>query len=108
LLEEETLLEGFLELHERGCNLIRGFPDRAAAMTVQALPGLKEVFVRKVYAVSPKYCASLPEPYVKATLAFLPVMKALGYLDVLLRSEDIFDKRFIEKVHPEPHHYVSL
>lgn len=105
MLKEEDLLEGFLRLHERACNLIRELPEQAARSTVSALPGLDEALVRQVYDVSPKYCASLPEAYLESTLGFLPVMKRLGYVSDVGRTEEIFEPRFIEKVHPDPHHY---
>jgi NitT/TauT family transport system substrate-binding protein len=105
--KEERLIEGLLQLHEKGCNLLRESPQRAARLTVLALPGLDEDFVKRVYAVSPKYCASLPDPYLESTLRFLPVMEQLGYLGSVERPEGIFEPRFIEKVHPEPHHYSS-
>lgn len=103
--KEEALIEGFLGLHERACNLIRDLPEQAARSTVSALPGLDEPFVRRVYDVSPKYCASLPEAYVESTFGFLPVMKQLGYVGDVRGMEGIFESRFIERVHPEPHHY---
>lgn len=108
LLGQASLIEGFLRLHEEACNLIRESPQRAAGSTVSALPGLDEDFVRGVYAISPKYCASLPQAYRESTLRFLPVMKQLGYLKDLPRPEEIFESTFIEKVHPDPHHYTSL
>jgi NitT/TauT family transport system substrate-binding protein len=107
MLKEERLIGGLLQLHEKACNLIRESPRRAARFTVSALPGLEESFVQRVYAVSPKYCASLPDPYFESTLRFLPVMKELGYLSSVEPPEEIFEPRFIEKVHPEPHHYSS-
>ncbi|MGW8323035.1 MAG: ABC transporter substrate-binding protein [Thermodesulfobacteriota bacterium] len=108
MLEQEDLIEGFLRLHEGACNLIRESPQRAARCTVSALPGLDEPFVRGVYAVSPKYCASLPEAYVESTLAFVPVMKQLGYVSESPRLEEIFASSFIEKVHPDAHHYHTV
>jgi NitT/TauT family transport system substrate-binding protein len=107
MLKEESVIEEFLRLHEEACNLIRDLPERAARLTVSALPGLDERFVLRVYAVSPKYCASLPEPYRTSTLGFLPVMERLGYWSSLERPSAIFEPRFIEKVHPGPHHYSS-
>ncbi len=107
MLREEGLIEGFLQLHEKACNLIRESPEQAARLTVSALPGLDEPFVQRVYSVSPKYCASLPDTYIGSALDFLPVMTALGYLRGLEEPERVFDTRFIEKVHPEPHHYSS-
>jgi NitT/TauT family transport system substrate-binding protein len=105
MLKEEALIEGFLGLHERACNLIRDLPEQAARSTVSALPGLDEPFVRQAYNVSPKYCASLPEAYVESALAFLPVMRQLGYVGDARAAEEIFEPRFIKKVHPDPHHY---
>ena len=107
MLGEKGLIEGFLHLHEKACNLIRGSPERAARLTVSALPGLDEPFVQRVYAVSPKYCASLPDAYMGSALDFLPVMRELGYLQGLEDPAHVFDTRFIEKVHPEAHHYSS-
>lgn len=107
LMREGGLIEGFLQLHEKACNLIRESPQRAARITVSALPGLDERFVQRVYAVSPKYCASLPDAYIASALDFLPVMKQLGYLRGLRNPAQAFDRRFIEQVHPEPHHYSS-
>jgi NitT/TauT family transport system substrate-binding protein len=105
MLNEETLIEGFLGLHEKACNLIRDLPRAAARATVSALPGLDGPFVQRVYDVSPKYCASLPEAYVGSTLRFLPVMRRMGYMSGSLEPAGIFEPRFIEKVHPDPHHY---
>lgn len=107
LLKQAGLVEGFLRIHERACNLIRESPEQAARCTVSVLPGLNEPFVREVYAVSPKYCASLPEAYVESTLRFLPVMKELGYAGDLPQPEEVFQATFIDRVHPEPHHYSS-
>ena len=105
MLSEADLIKGFLRIHEEACNLIRNSPKEAARTTVSALPGLDEPFVEKVYALSPKYCASLPEPYIDATLRFLPVLKEMGYLKTLRNPGETFETRFIEEVHPEPHHY---
>lgn len=108
MMGREGRIEGFLRLHEEACNLIREAPDRAARLTVDALPGLDEGFVREVYALSPKYCASLPEAYREATMAFLPVLDRLGYLKDSLQADAIFASACIDRVHPGPHHYTSL
>lgn len=105
LLKERKLVEGFLQLHEKACNLIREFPDIAAQTTVQALPGMNEAFVKKVYAVSPRYCSSLPDAYIKASLDFVPVIQRLGYMGKAGSMETVFETELIQTVHPEPHHY---
>ena len=105
MLAREDLIQGFLTLHERASNIIKDQPEQAARLTTAALPGLTVPFVKKVYRLSPKYCASLPEQYLRASKKFIPVMKALDYLKDFKETEKIFDTRFIEKIHPEPHHY---
>jgi NitT/TauT family transport system substrate-binding protein len=64
-------------------------------------------FVQKVFSVSPRYCASLPEEYVNATTAFMPALKNMAYIDRDLSIDEIFDFSLIEEVHPEPHHYLK-
>jgi len=105
MLRERELLKGFLLLHERACNLIRESPDAAAEATVEALPGLDAPFVRSVYAVSPRYCASLPARYVEASLDFYPVMRELGYVARGEPPAGMFDDTLIREVHPGPPHY---
>ncbi len=105
ILAETSLVEGFLDLHERACNLTRKAVASAAQITVRALPWLDQAFVERVYAVSPRYCASLPDRYVESTLEFLPVLKNLGYLETAPEAKTVFDTRFIRRVHPAPHHY---
>jgi len=100
-----SLLKGFLGLHERACNLIRLVPDEAARVTAQALPGVEEAFAMRVYALSPRYCASLPDAYVRSALGFVPVMRSLGYLSRDVAQEELFDTELIREVHPEPPHY---
>jgi len=102
---DRGVLRGFLALHERACNLIRQAPDEAARATVQSLPGVDEAFAKRVYAVSPRYCASLPDAYVASTLGFLPVMRKAGYLSGDAPPEGVFDTELIREVHPEPAHY---
>ena len=106
LLEElPEVVEGFLSLHERACNLIRESPARAAETTVQALPGMSESFVKTVYLLSPRYCASLPDAYVKASLDFFPVMQDLGYVAAEVSPGKVFDRELIDRVHPGGAHY---
>lgn len=59
----------------------------------------------KTYNVSPKYCASISKEYIESTLKFIHVLKNLGYMKGNLKQEDIFNLKFIEKVHYEPAHH---
>jgi NitT/TauT family transport system substrate-binding protein len=100
-------LEEFLRGHEDACNLIRERNDAAARLVHGVAEIIEEDFAREVFLVSPKYCASLPDEYVKSAMAFVPALQEMGYLDRDLTREDVFCTRFIEKVHPGRHHYEA-
>jgi NitT/TauT family transport system substrate-binding protein len=99
------MLERFLLLHEEACNLIRTQPQQAAEIAAHTLGTVDRNFVLEVYAVSPKYCASLSREYVDSTLAFVPFLQKTGYIRNTLGRDDIFYTKFIEKVHMEKPHY---
>ncbi len=105
MLKERSLLEGFIGLHEQACNLIRENADAAAQIVAQELKVSRCGFVKRVFSISPHYCAALPQPYRAATMAFVPVLRELGYIDRELSEQEIFDLSFIGQVHAGPHHY---
>ena len=107
LFSRKTLLEDFLKLHERACNLIREKPEEAASIISDAVKVVDSSFVIKVFKISPKYCASLPESYIDSTMAFVAVLNKLGYIKNALAEEDIFDSSTINKIHPKPDHYSN-
>jgi NitT/TauT family transport system substrate-binding protein len=105
LLKEAGLLRGFLELHEKACAVLRQQPEDAAALLAEENRAMCRDFILQTFCISPKYCASLPNEYIQSTLAFVPVLKNMGYLQRSLEKNDIFDCSFIRVAHPEPHHY---
>lgn len=107
LLGQHRLLERLVELHEQACNLIRLKPAEAADTVARAVKVVDAAFIRDVFSVSPRYCASLPPQYINATMAFVPALKKMGYLQDDLTEDAVFDKSFITAVHPGPHHYSA-
>ena len=99
------ILESFLALHEDACNLIRRKPYEAAEIATKTIGIVDKDFILEVFKVSPKYCASLPDEYVKSTLAFVPVLQKMGYISKSLGKDDIFYRNIIEKIHREKSHY---
>jgi len=85
--------------------MIRARPREAAARTADIVGVVGEDFVLATYRVSPRYCAALPHEFIDSTEAFIPVMRDLEYLPQPMDVQDVFDPRFIEEVHPGPHHY---
>lgn len=105
LSKNSDLVEGFLEIHENACNLMRENPSQAASLAVKEIGIVDETFLQKVFRVSPKYCASLPPEYIKSTLAFIPVLQEMGYIKRVLSESEVFETSLIQKVHPDSHHY---
>ncbi|MBI5460373.1 ABC transporter substrate-binding protein [Methanobacterium sp.] len=98
-------INDFLIAHEAACNFIRNQTLEAAEVAAGELGNIDVDFVLETFQISPKYCASLPEEYIKSTMDFVPVLGKLGYLEKKIKMEDIFELKFIQEVHPEPSHY---
>lgn len=105
LLDSPDLIQRFIELHERACNLIINEPRSAARAVSAQVKVVDEEFVLEVFSVSPRYCAALPSEYITSTMDFIPVLKRMGYLERDLTVEDVFDLGYIQSAHPEQHHY---
>lgn len=105
MLEEKSLLGDFLRLHEQACNMIRLEPGRAAAVVAAELKAVDAAFVKEVFAVSPRYCASLPQEYIESAMQFVPVLQKMGHLSEALSAGRVFDTSIIAEIHPEPPHY---
>jgi len=105
LFRNQGILENFLLLHERASNLIREQPLAAAAIVAREVKVVDSAFIMDVFSISPKYCASLPEPYRKSTMAFVPVLTRLGYITTSLTADDVFDSSITTAIHPEQEHY---
>ncbi len=106
LLGNKKLMEDFLTLHERACNLIREQPEEASIIVADEIKVVNSSFVNRVFQISPKYCASLPKSYINASMEFLPVLKKLNYIEQSLAEEDIFDLTIVQTIHPKPDHYL--
>ena len=103
--ENPEFIMDFLRAHEDASNFIRKSPEDAAEIAASEMGVVDNDFVLKTYRVSPRYCASLPEEYLKSTLDFIPVLRELGYMEKDLKREDIFNLDFIRKIHVEDAHY---
>jgi len=105
LRDQCSLVEDFLRLHEDASNLIRDEPERAARIVSELVEVVDSDFILQTYRVSPRYCAGLPREYIDSTMAFVPVLRNLGYVGNKLDEGDVFDRTVIEQVHPGKHHY---
>ncbi len=106
LLGNKKLLEDFLTLHEKACNLIREQPEKTASIVSDEIKVVDSSFVTRVFQISPKYCASLPKSYIDSSMEFLTVLNKLNYIETPLVEEDIFDLTIVQKIHPQPDHYL--
>lgn len=99
------LLEEFLKLHEEASQQLMTKTDWAAEKVSKIVKVVDCEFIRQSFELSPKYCASLPDEYIDSTLAFVPILKELKYIKNDLGKSDIFDLRFINKLHQTQPHY---
>ncbi len=95
----------FLRLHKRASQLLRESPREAAKIAAGVLGVVDEGFVLRVCSISPRYCTSLSRKYMDAAMAFVPVLRRLGYVTKNLREEEVFYPEFIQRIHPEDPHY---
>jgi NitT/TauT family transport system substrate-binding protein len=105
LMEHRGVIMGFLRMHEKASNFIRKKPREAAEIVSKLTQIVDADFVIEAYKISPKYCSALSPEYVASTMGFVKVLRDLGYIDRLIRKDEIFDLRFIREAHPERPHY---
>lgn len=105
LVKQPEVILDFLKMHEKACNLIRKNPGDSARIVSDLTGIVDEDFVKDAFSISPKYCAALSRKFVDSTMAFVPVLHRLKYISRELSKDEIFEYRFIRKVHKEPPHY---
>lgn len=96
----------FLEQHKKASNLVRNSPLQAAEMIVKSFEIININYAKSILEISPKYCIALSEGYVSSTMEFVKSLYKLGYINHELVIDDVFDFKFIRKVHPEKDHYT--
>ncbi|NVM02023.1 MAG: ABC transporter substrate-binding protein [Candidatus Helarchaeota archaeon] len=101
------VVESFIELHKDACTSLRKNPRGIAKIVEKEVEFINLDFILNTYRISPKYCAALPPEYINSTMEFVSVLQKLGYIERKLKESEIFDLSFIEKVHPENHHYEN-
>ncbi len=99
------MITEFLREHERASNFIKADPHGAARIASNVTGFVDEDFVLWAYKISPKYCAALSSGFVSSTMAFVPVLRRLGYITQSLNEKEIFDFSFIREAHKEQPHY---
>ncbi len=106
LIEENPdYILDFLKAHEDACNLIRTQRETAVEIVFREMGTVSKEFILNTFNISPRYCASLPEQYINSTLKFIPVLQDLKYMQGSLNSKEIFEREYIQEVHPEAAHY---
>lgn len=95
----------FLNHHKKASYLLRNSQSLAAEKISKTFEIIDKNYAESVLKISPKYCISLSENYINATMEFVKTLKNLNYIKKELTAENIFDPKFIRKVHPEQDHY---
>ena len=105
LSDSREIAERFLRQHEMATSVLRNNQDEAARIISKFIGFVDEDLVLDAITISPKYCAKLTGAYISSTMAFVKVMKSLGYIRREISSHEIFDTSLIDKIHPEKDHY---
>jgi NitT/TauT family transport system substrate-binding protein len=100
----DTIIE-FLNHHKKASYLLRNSQSLAAEKISKTFEIIDKNFAESVIKISPKYCISLSENFINATMEFVKTLKNLNYIKKELKPENIFNFKFIRKVHPEQDHY---
>jgi NitT/TauT family transport system substrate-binding protein len=97
----------FLKHHKRASKLLRESQNEAAKTIAKTFSILKDnvPYVKAVLEISPRYCISFSEGYLKSTDGFINTMHSLGYIKERLSREKIYNFKFVSEVHPEAEHY---
>ena len=103
--DNPSLIIAFLKQHRAASELIRKNPWHASELIASAIKVVDAKYVLSVLRISPRYCISLPQEYIDASMRLVSVLRNLGYIKRDLSTSDLFDTTFIEQIHPEPHHY---
>jgi NitT/TauT family transport system substrate-binding protein len=85
--------------------MIMSNPRKCAQIVARTIGVVDAGFMKEVYQLSPKYCASLPPGYIASTMKFVNALTTLGYISRRLTETDIFDPSLIYNVHPTLPHY---
>ncbi|MGZ4923155.1 MAG: ABC transporter substrate-binding protein [Halobacteriota archaeon] len=104
-LKRRELLRAFLVAHEAACEMIRRNPRSCARIVARLVSVVDREFIEDAYKISPKYCASVPPPYIRSTMQFVTALRALGYISRYVDTHEIFDISLINEVHQAPPHY---
>lgn len=105
--KRSAIIESLLMAHKMATAYIRQRPQSASRIVANLVGLVDETYILEGYKISPKYCVALSPEYVASALSFVTPLRALGYLARELEEEDVFESRFVEKIHPEPAHYES-
>ncbi|MFX1420034.1 MAG: ABC transporter substrate-binding protein [Promethearchaeota archaeon] len=96
----------FLKYHKEASFILRNNPSKAAEIICKNVKILKIDYVKSVLEISPKYCIALSGGYIDSTMKFVKSLFKLGYINKILKINDIFDLQFVKRVHPEGEHYT--
>lgn len=105
LNEKPGVLRSFLRLHEEASERLRLHPRQAAQDIARFVGFVPEALVERTIGLSPRYCAKLSEPYIAASMRFVPVLRSLNYMRDELQEGRVFHRALIDEVHPQQDHY---
>jgi NitT/TauT family transport system substrate-binding protein len=91
------LVLGFVKAHRQAIAFMKECADEAAEIIAEVVGLIDKEFVLKTFSLSPKYDADITPEFIESTMAFIPVLRQLGYISRDLGVTDIFDLKFCDR-----------
>jgi NitT/TauT family transport system substrate-binding protein len=95
----------FLKFHKRASQFLRKKPGKAAKRITKNVTYSNKDYISSILKISPRFCISLSEEYVKSTMLFVDWLIKLKYIKRKFERKEIFEFSFVNEVHPQNDHY---
>ena len=105
ILNHPEIIIKFLKHHKNASTLLRSSQSNTIEKISKNFGILTKSYVESVLKISPKYCIALSDDYIESTMRFAKKLYELGYIKRRLTVNDIFESKFVDKIHPEKNHY---
>lgn len=105
ITQYRDIIKTFLKFHKKASQFLRKKPKKAAKRIAKNVAYSNKDYVSSILKISPRFCISLSEEYVKSTMQFVNWLIKLGYIKKKFERNEIFEFSFVKEVHPQNDHY---
>ncbi|MHA1148598.1 MAG: ABC transporter substrate-binding protein [Promethearchaeota archaeon] len=95
----------FLKGHKKACFLLRKNPKKASEIIASSFDIIPASYFYEIIRISPKYCITLSDDYIRSTILFIKELFKSGYILREYKRDEIFYDEFVHQIHPEKQHF---